>query len=197
MTLGLAIMMIVLLGVMGAGLLTFVSRDLSTVVEENRGQRAFEVADAGVGAAKRQLTADVQPTPPAETTTTTLTARGLPLVGGERRRDPKRPRRGQRPLDNVNVTIDYRCDAGRFQGRLYGQLRRVKRKIEAIFKGTGGGGTGTGIGLPSYYTPSAIRVEDPLTLNGQSLFSQSDILIKGLSSTANFITDYETGALPT
>src|SRR5215208_6134150 len=58
MTMGLAIIMIVLLGVMGAGLLTFASRDLNTVVEENRGQRAFEMADAGIGVAKRQLISD-------------------------------------------------------------------------------------------------------------------------------------------
>ena len=57
-TLALAIIMIVLIGVMGAGLLTFVSRDLNTVVEENRGQRAFEMADAGINVANRQLTAD-------------------------------------------------------------------------------------------------------------------------------------------
>ena len=38
MTMALAIMMILLIGVMGAGLLTFVSRDLNTVIEENRGR---------------------------------------------------------------------------------------------------------------------------------------------------------------
>src|SRR5215208_257060 len=59
MTLPLAMIMIVLLGVMGAGLLTFVMKDLNTVVEENRGQRAFETAEAGIGAAKRQLASSV------------------------------------------------------------------------------------------------------------------------------------------
>src|SRR3712207_3412400 len=59
MTMALAMMIIVLIGVMGAGLLTFVSRDLNTVIEENRGQSAFEVADAGIGAAKRQLASNV------------------------------------------------------------------------------------------------------------------------------------------
>ena len=59
MTLALAVIMIVLIGVMGAGLLTFVMKDLNTVVEENRGQRAFEVAEAGIGAAKRQLASSV------------------------------------------------------------------------------------------------------------------------------------------
>jgi len=62
MTLPLAMIMIVLLGVMGAGLLTFVMRDLNTVTEQNRGQRAFEVADAGIGVAKRQLAANVDRT---------------------------------------------------------------------------------------------------------------------------------------
>jgi hypothetical protein len=61
MTLALAIIMIVLIGVMGAGLLTFVSRDLNTVVEVNQGQRAFEIADAGINAAKRQLISTPDP----------------------------------------------------------------------------------------------------------------------------------------
>jgi len=58
MTMGLVVIMIVLIGVMGAGLLTFVSTDLNTVVEVNQGQRAFEMAEAGVQAAKRQLRID-------------------------------------------------------------------------------------------------------------------------------------------
>ena len=55
MTMALAIMMIVLIGVMGAGLLTFVSTDLESVLEVNQGQRAQEMADVGVDAAKRHL----------------------------------------------------------------------------------------------------------------------------------------------
>ena len=72
MTLPLAMIMIVLMGVMGAGLLAFTNRDINTVVEENRGQRAFEVADAGIGVAKQQLTSDCQATAsPVWSTTTT------------------------------------------------------------------------------------------------------------------------------
>lgn len=56
MTLVLALIMIALIGVMGAGLLAFVSRDLNSVVEVNQGQRAQEMADIGLEAAKRQLT---------------------------------------------------------------------------------------------------------------------------------------------
>src|SRR5215210_5366463 len=55
MTMGLVVIMVVLIGVMGAGLLTFVSTDLNTVVEVNQGQRAFEMADAGIKAAKKQI----------------------------------------------------------------------------------------------------------------------------------------------
>jgi hypothetical protein len=55
MTMGLAVIMIVLIGVMGAGLLTFVQRDLGSVVEVNQGQKALEMADAGVEAARYHL----------------------------------------------------------------------------------------------------------------------------------------------
>jgi hypothetical protein len=43
-----------LIGVMGAGLLTLVRSDLEAVVEVNQGQRALGLADAGVQAARRQ-----------------------------------------------------------------------------------------------------------------------------------------------
>lgn len=54
----LAIMVMVIVGVMGAGLLVFVRSDLEAVVEVNRGQRAADIAEAGVQAAKRQLLSD-------------------------------------------------------------------------------------------------------------------------------------------
>ena len=58
MTMALAIMMILLIGVMGVGLLTFVENDLKSVIEANKGQRAFNIADAGVQAAKAHLRVD-------------------------------------------------------------------------------------------------------------------------------------------
>jgi hypothetical protein len=62
MTMGLAVIMMVLIGVMGAGLLTFLSRDLQTVIETNQGQQALEAAEAGVEAARRHLaTTDAHP----------------------------------------------------------------------------------------------------------------------------------------
>ena len=60
-TMGLAVIMIGLIGVMGAGLLTFVATDLTAVAEASQGQKAFEMADAGVEAAKNQLKLDARP----------------------------------------------------------------------------------------------------------------------------------------
>jgi Tfp pilus assembly protein PilX len=61
MAMGLAIMVMVIVGVMGAGLLVFVRNDLEAVVEVNQGQKAFDIADAGVQTAKQQLLGDKIP----------------------------------------------------------------------------------------------------------------------------------------
>lgn len=58
---GLAIILIVVVGVMGAGLLVFVRNDLQAVVQVNQGQQAFEAADAGVQAARRELLSNACP----------------------------------------------------------------------------------------------------------------------------------------
>ncbi len=59
--LGIAIMVMVLVGVMGAGLLVFVRNDLEAVIEVNQGQRAFDIADTGAQVAKQQLLGDKVP----------------------------------------------------------------------------------------------------------------------------------------
>jgi hypothetical protein len=58
MTMALTVIMIVLIGVMGAGLLAFVQSDLKSVIEVNRGQKALDIAEAGVQAAKSHLRVD-------------------------------------------------------------------------------------------------------------------------------------------
>jgi hypothetical protein len=55
LALALAIMLVVLIGVLGTGLLAFVQRDLEAVIEVNQGQRALEIAEAGVQVAKQHL----------------------------------------------------------------------------------------------------------------------------------------------
>src|SRR5215203_2784852 len=200
MTLALAVIMIVLLGVMGAGLLTFVSSDLNTVVEQNRGQRAFEVADAGIGVAKRQLSSDcasdtnckdhyddtdaVVGTQDIQWSAASggLTLNDLDKIGGT--------------PDSVNVTISA-TGTGTYDFRVIstGTYGDAKRKIEAIFKGITASGGGTGLGHPIYYTQSSISIEaDPvlggITLDQISMFSEKDVIIEGLQSPEAFIEDY-------
>src|SRR5215213_1671530 len=55
MAMPLAIFVMVIVGVMGAGLLVFVSTDLTAVIQSNQGQKAFNFADAGVQTAKAHL----------------------------------------------------------------------------------------------------------------------------------------------
>jgi Tfp pilus assembly protein PilX len=61
MALGFAIIVVVIVGVMGAGLLTFVATDLEAVAEINRGEQAFELAEAGIEVAKAHLANDPNP----------------------------------------------------------------------------------------------------------------------------------------
>ena len=61
MALGLAIIVVVIVGVMGAGLLTFVATDLEAVLAVNRGEQAFELAEAGIEVAKAHLANDPNP----------------------------------------------------------------------------------------------------------------------------------------
>jgi hypothetical protein len=219
MTMALAIIMIVLIGVMGAGLLTFVSRDLNTVIEENRGQRAFEVADAGIGAAKRQLASNVVreqydglngltdiPDIQWSFAQGGLTLNNLDGDGAT--------------SDSVNVTIKYcaapstdpQCAAAGSSAEYfrvistgtYGDApQQAKRKIEAIFKGISSGCTGCGIvGHPLYFTPGSISIDGPeVNLNSISMFAGGDIIIEekdmngdSVLDSADFVSDYESAA---
>src|SRR3712207_5992056 len=58
MALGLAIIVVVIVGVMGAGLMTIVATDLEAIVAVNRGEQAFELAEAGIEVAKAHLAND-------------------------------------------------------------------------------------------------------------------------------------------
>ena len=200
MTMGLVVIMILLLSVMGAGLLTFVSRDLNTVVEENRGQRALEVADAGIGAAKRQLSSNVVRTSyddpsgaPVDDIQWSDARGGLTLndLDGV-----------ATTSDSVNVKIKYRGSAtDDFRVIAEGTYGNAKRKIEAIFEGVeAGSGSGETIGHPVYYTPSDIKItqdsvaNNPVTLNQVSMFSRQNIMIPDhpsyrVTTSAQFATD--------
>jgi Tfp pilus assembly protein PilX len=107
MVLGLAIIVVVVIGVMGAGLLTFVSADLQAVVAVNRGEQAFQLAEAGVEIAKAHLVDD-----PGDWSSGELHLDGM----GE---------------NSVSVTIEH-AD-GAFEVVSTGQYGETKRKIEAVF----------------------------------------------------------------
>jgi hypothetical protein len=109
MALGLAIIVVVLVGVMGAGLLTFVATDLQAVVEVNRGEQAFELAEAGVEVAKAHLANDPNP---ANWSSEELHMEGM----GE---------------NSVSVTVEH--EDGFFEAVSTGQYGETKRKIEATF----------------------------------------------------------------
>ena len=59
--LGLAVVVVVLIGVLAAGLLAALRSDLEATTQANRGQKALHLADAGAQAAAAQLRADSDP----------------------------------------------------------------------------------------------------------------------------------------
>jgi type II secretory pathway component PulK len=102
--------MVVVIGVMGAGLLTLVVTDLEAMAEANRGQQAFEMAEAGIEVAKARLAED-----PAEWSSGELRVEGV-------------------EEGSVVVTIE-RQDAEdvRFAATSTGRYGGARRKIEATF----------------------------------------------------------------
>jgi Tfp pilus assembly protein PilX len=109
MALGLAIIVVVLVGVMGAGLLTFVATDMQAVVEVNRGEQAFELAEAGIEVAKAHL---ANAPSPAGWSSEELHMEGM----GE---------------NSVTVTVEH--ESGIFEAVSTGEYGETKRKIEATF----------------------------------------------------------------
>jgi Tfp pilus assembly protein PilX len=110
MVLGLAIIVVLVIGVMGAGLLTFVSADLQAVVAVNRGEQAFQLAEAGIEVAKAHLADDPSPSD---------------WSSGELHMDG---------VDDNSVTVTVEHVAGTFEVVSTGRYGETKRKIEAVFR---------------------------------------------------------------
>jgi type II secretory pathway component PulK len=109
MALGFAIIVVVIVGVMGAGLLTFVATDLEAVAEINRGEQAFELAEAGIEVAKAHLANDPNP---ADWSSGELTMTGM-------------------DQGTVTVTLEHDDESGSFEAISTGEYRETRRKIEA------------------------------------------------------------------
>jgi type II secretory pathway component PulK len=111
MALGLAVIVVVIVGVMGAGLLTFVATDLEAVVAVNRGEQAFELAEAGIEVAKAHLANDSSQ---ADWSSGELHMAGM-------------------AEGSVSVTVEYDAESGSFEAVSTGKYRKTNRKIEATF----------------------------------------------------------------
>ena len=111
MALGFAIIVVVIVGVMGAGLLTFVATDLEAVAEINRGEQAFELAEAGIEVVKAHLANDPNP---------------ADWSSGEL--DMESTDEG-----SVTVTVEHDDESGSFEAISTGDYRETRRKIEATF----------------------------------------------------------------
>ena len=107
--LGLAIIMVVVVGVMGAGLLTVVAADLDSILAANDGQRAFEMAEAGVEVARARLAED----PAVEQ-----------WSSGELRPDD---------VDRGSVSVDVERRDDAFVATSTGTYGGATRKVEATF----------------------------------------------------------------
>lgn len=173
MTMALAIMTMVLVGVMGAGLLTFVAADLNAVVAVNQGQRAFEMADVGIRAAELQLTSDSDPghyDGGMDDVRWSFDAEGVTLNDLDE---------NAATTDYTSVAIEYVSSTGRFRAVSDGRYGDARRRIEAFFEKAGGSD-----GIRAYYAPGDIHIEssnEDDAIKGVSFFSGRNILLDGFS----------------
>jgi hypothetical protein len=196
MALALAVIMIVLIGVMGAGLLVFVRNDLQAVVEVNQGQRAFETAEAGVQAARRQLLTDATETnydsDPAGNTDWAyvggpgvpgkdLTFNGntvnvkiqylLPSTSPIELSDPAHAPELV-PAD-ANPAGDYPEPKDYFKVTVEGKAGAARRKIETIF-------LTQDINVPKgYYTPGSVTISGSACVDSVDIFALGDVTFGG------------------
>lgn len=171
MTMGLVVIMIVLIGVMGAGLLTFVATDLNSVVEVNRGQRAFEMADAGIKAAEKQLEADGNA---AHYDSPDVASDNLAWAV-----DPGKNLSMDGSTAKVRITS---LGSGAFKVLSTGESEPAKRVIEVVFKERS---TANITIPPSYFTQRNLTFTGNVTLNGVSIFALGDVAASGSVSVEN------------
>lgn len=158
--LGLAVIVVVLVGVLAAGFLAVVRSDLLSAISANHGQRAFNLADAGAQAATARLRSDADPehfdanapdntewayvsqdnTPPGKTLildegSATVTVRYLlpATTAAQQRREDRAPERVPGGLS------DY-PDKDFFLVVSEGASGETRRKIEVILYATDSGG---------------------------------------------------------
>ena len=187
---GLAVIMILLIGVMGAGLLVFVRSDLEAVVEVNQGQRALNLADAGVQAARSQLRSDAVPEHYDASVADNVewayvgetAGKTLNLDGGSARVTiqhllPSTSPSELEDQDHAPVLVpgdlpgakDYRNSKSYFRVISEGTAGGARRRVEAIF-------CTSSLGVPAaYYTPNDITMQGGIRVTGMSFFAGGNI----------------------
>ena len=222
LALALAVIVVVLVGVLGAGLLAFVQRDLEAVIKINQGQRAFEIAEAGVQVAKQHLLLDKSIGEYDVDTGTDPDYYGSACdVAGESG-SSEWSQEGEDSSEGVtrgfaggtfNVTIRWlntdpaaptgcgapeaRSEVGVDYFRVFstGTYGEAKRTIEAIYETHD-------LGVPrGFFTPRGIEISDAASVQSVGLFSLQDVTIGGASTISgtdlaygDWATDPVTGA---
>ena len=222
----LAVIMVVLIGVMGAGLLVFANRDLSSIIEANKGQKAFELADAGVALARQQLWFDNirahYDVDGAETSPYDLSCDLPPSDPGEAKpRIPTNenwsPEAGvTRSFADGNLTVTIRylnplatqtlCKPPKtptaredyFQIISTGTYNGAKRKIEAIYRTYDAGAP------EAFFAKNSITVGGTADVKDVSLFSTGTVTVSNNAKICgtdraydNWVSDYNTTARST
>lgn len=188
--LGLAVIMIVLIGVMGAGLLVFVRNDLEAVIEVNQGQKAFDIADSGVQVARQHIAGDKEPThydlengttcdtgtdgvlqpwSPGAAVTRNFASGQFTVTIQWLNQDPAADTSCVAPKTTTSPSagVDY------FRVISTGTYGNAKRKVEAIYDTYD-------LNVPeAYYTPSDVTISGSACIERVSIFSGSSITFNG------------------
>ena len=168
--LGLAVIVVFLLGILAAGLLAVVRADLEGAVQTTRGQRAFDLADAGARAAAARLRADADPghydADPAENTAWAYVspdggAPGEAIALGEGAatvtirylipaRNAGQQTDGHHAPEKVPAGLSDYPNGDFFLVASKGASGGTRRKVEAILRADGSGGDPGGVSLWSW-----------------------------------------------
>lgn len=204
--LGLAVVMIVLIGVMGAGLLVFVRTGLNATVQVNQGQKAINMADAGVQVAKRQLVLNAAPnnydnitnlsaSPPNPADSEwsyagagkTLSLGGCNncinvkiryLLPARSTADRENPDYAPELTPNNGADANYAPGVDYFRIISEGRAGETRRVVDAIYV------TQTSGSPQGYYTPGNIVISGNITLEGLSLFAGGNITANSTPATS-------------
>ena len=186
--LGLAIIMVVLIGVMGAGLLVFVNTDLQNVIQVNGGQKAFDTAEAGLKLGKQHLLSnavkgDYDGTAPDSAWSYAQGGKSVTFDGNTANVQIQylKPSTSSTTLQNPDYApeivpsgkTDYPNGKKYFKVVSLGKVGESRRKVEGIYNTYD-------TGVPkAYFTQDNIKVSGSACIKNISLFALGDVTLNG------------------